>query len=77
MEINTQEILKRFKVFDSPNLFDLEKDEMFALLKQNRCLWCGNKLRFMQNGKMAFCKSVKHKKRFIISIEKLNKINGK
>ena len=75
MEIN-QNILNRFKVYQSDLLFDIEKDEMFFLLKENRCLKCGNKLKFMRNGKLAYCRSVKHKKSFIISIEKLNKING-
>jgi hypothetical protein len=76
MEIN-KDILNRFKVYQSDNLFDLEKDEMFFLLKENRCLKCGNKLKFMRNGKMAYCRGVKHLKPFIISIEKLNHINGK
>lgn len=77
LNINPSEFLKRFKVYESPLLFDIDQKEMFATLKQNRCLICGNKLKFMRNGKMAFCKSVKHKKSFIISVEKLNKINGK
>ena len=77
MELNTQDILSRFKVYESNTLFDLEKDEMFRLLKDNRCLKCGNKLKFMRNGKLAYCQSVKHKKSFIINIEKLRKIQGK
>jgi hypothetical protein len=76
MEINTN-ILDKYKVIQSNTLFDLERDEMFHLLKENRCLICGNKLKFMRNGKLAYCKGVKHKKTFIISISKLNKINGK
>ena len=77
MELNKQDILSRFKVVESDTLFDLEKDEMFRILKAERCLKCGNKLKFMRNGKLAFCRSVKHKKSFIISVVKLNKINGK
>ena len=68
---------KKFKIYSSPNLFDISQDEMFALLKENRCLWCGNKLKFMLNGKSAYCKSPKHRKTFIISIAKLNHLNGK
>lgn len=76
MEINI-DILNRFKVNESDMLFDLEKDDLFRALKDNRCPKCGCRLIVMRNGKMAYCKSVKHKKRFMISIEKLNKINGK
>lgn len=76
MEID-RNMLNRFKVYQADTLFDVEKDEMFFLLKENRCLKCGNKLKFMRNGKMAYCRSVKHKKPFVISISKLNKINGK
>ena len=75
MEIN-QNILNRFKVYQADTLFDIDQKEMFFLLKENRCLKCGNKLKFMRNGKLAYCRSVKHKKSFIIGIEKLNKING-
>ncbi len=75
MEINTN-ILNRFKVYESPLLFDIEQDEFYNSLKQNRCIYCGNKLKFMQNGKMAYCKSVKHKKPFLIGMDKLKKING-
>lgn len=77
MEIDITQLMSRFKVFSSDTLFDIEKDEMFLLLKENRCLKCGNKLKFMRNGKMAYCRSVKHKKAFVISVQKLNHINGK
>jgi ribosomal protein S27AE len=70
-------MMSRFKVIESDMLFDIEKDDLFIALKENRCPKCGCKLVFMRNGKMSYCKSVRHKKRFCISIEKLNKINGK
>lgn len=76
MEIDIN-ILNKFKVYQADTLFDIEKDEMFFLLKENRCLKCGNKLKFMRNGKMAYCKSPKHRKTFIIRVSKLNHINGK
>ena len=77
MEINTQDILNRFKVIESDMLFDVGQFEMYAILKENRCLKCGNKLKFLTNGKLAICSSKKHKKPFVISVAKLNKINGK
>lgn len=61
--------MERFKVFTPSTLFDPD----LSLLKENRCILCGNKLKFMRNGKSAFCSSVKHRKSFIISVDKLEK----
>ena len=69
--------MKRFTVYENDQLFDIEKDDLFRALKDNRCPKCGNRLKFMRNGKMAYCKGVKHRKTFIIGMDKLNKINGK
>ncbi len=76
MEID-KNLMKRFKVYESPTLFDLEQDDFYAILRDSRCIYCENKLKFMINGKWAYCRSKKHKKPFMIGIEKLNKINGK
>lgn len=76
MEIDNN-ILNRFKIYESDQLFDIDQKDLFIALKDNRCPKCGCRLVFMRNGKMAYCKSVRHKKRFIISILKLNHLNGK
>lgn len=76
MEID-KDILNRFTINQSDMLFDLSKEDLFCALKENKCPKCGCNLCLMKNGKMYFCKSVKHKKRFLIGMEKLNKINGK
>lgn len=77
MEIDINKILSRFKVNESPQLFDIEREDFFRILKEGRCIYCGCKLILMRNGKMYYCKSVKHKQRFIISSEKFRKITGK
>lgn len=77
MDLDTEKTLKRFTVYKPDTLFDIDQKEMFFLLKENRCLKCGNKLKFARSGKIAYCRSVKHRKPFIISIAKLQHINGK
>lgn len=74
MNLDTQKILSRFKVYESPQLFDT--DDFFTLLKQNRCPICSCKLYLRKDGKMYYCKSVKHKSRFVISTEKLDKFKS-
>lgn len=71
MEIKeiTKEYLSKFKVYESPLLFDTD----YSLLKEGRCPLCMNKLRIMRNNKLAFCPSKKHKQKFICDIKKINK----
>lgn len=45
-------------------------DPMIAI-KQKRCPYCGNKLYEMRGKPFWYCKSKKHKRRFIISKEKM------
>ncbi len=76
MEIDPK-LLARFKVHSSPTLWDTSQETLFKALKLERCPWCACRLKFMQKKPMAYCASKKHKARFVISVEKLNKINGK
>ena len=67
---------RKYKVYNSPTLWDISQDTLFKALKLLRCPWCGCKLKFMKKP-MAYCKSVKHRQKFLISMDKLNWINGK
>lgn len=61
--------LSRFKVYNSPTLFDApDENKLFA---DKRCKWCGNKLKIMRDKPFAYCSSKKHKQRFICGIDKL------
>lgn len=77
MELDIDKMMKRFTVRQSDQLFDIEQKDMYASLKDNRCIKCGCRLVFTRNGKVAFCRSVKHKQQFLITVAKLNHINGK
>ncbi len=65
--INSEEYLKKFKVYNSPSLFEPD----FKLLKKGRCPVCGIILRVPFEGKIAYCPSKKYKKHFVIGKEKL------
>lgn len=78
MEINIKQILgdtymSRFKVFNMDTLFEPE----WSNLQINRCPLCGNKLKFLRNGKLALCSGRLHKKSFCISIKRLSLIKEK
>lgn len=42
-------------------------------LKDTRCIWCGNRLKLTQKG-LYICKSVKHKKSFVIKKELFDEV---
>ena len=63
--------LSKFTVHQSDMLFDLEPKDIHNALAEKRCPKCGNKLHIPLKGKMAFCKSKKHKQTFKCSIDKL------
>jgi hypothetical protein len=73
MELNIQQILSRFKVYTPSTLFEPD----YSLLKEKRCILCGNKLRNLRNGTRAICTSKKHRKPFTIGMEQLNKLTNK
>ena len=59
---------KNFKIYTPDTLFDPD----YSLLKEKRCILCGNKLKVMRNGKKAYCNGVKHRKTFIVGVDKLS-----
>ena len=65
IDLDTNKILNRFKVYKSDALFDLD----YSILREGRCPLCFNKLRILGNGKRAICAGKKHKKAFTISCD--------
>lgn len=64
------DFLKRFRVFHQATLFEPDWD----MLKKGRCPLCFNKLKEPRTRPIVYCNGVKHKKNFVISKEKYNKI---
>jgi hypothetical protein len=60
--------LARFKVYKADTLFEPD----YTLLKENRCILCGNKLKIMRDGTKAYCNGKKHRKTFIVGVDKLS-----
>lgn len=60
--------LEKFKVFPEQTLFE---PDLSVAIKQHRCIYCFNKLKFPMNRKVAVCNGKKHAKPFVISIDKL------
>lgn len=68
----------------NPNLFDKYKEmkvvsdgtlfgvEPIIAIQHRACPYCFCKLYLMRNNKFYYCKSVKHKKRFVISKAKMD-----
>lgn len=75
MEINPN-IISKYKVSLSPTLWDISQDTLFRALRLGVCPYCACKLYQMKNGNWR-CKSVRHKKPFIIREKRLKEINGK
>lgn len=69
-ELLGKEYLDKFKIIYSSILFEPN----WEALKLNRCPLCGNKLKFPRNKEIGFCRSVKHKKSFVISNKRLKEI---
>lgn len=69
-KVDIDEYMKRFRVFNPETLFEPE----WNLLKLNRCPLCGNLMKFTFDGKSAYCSGKKHRKRFFLSMESLEKI---
>ena len=59
---------KTLKFYNPDTLFDLPLKEA---LDQKRCPICSCNLYEMKNKKFWYCKSVKHKRRFIVSSDKI------
>lgn len=60
--------LSKFKVYYEQTLFPPN----WEALKVKRCPLCSCKLKIPLNKKIAFCRSKKHLKPFIIKVSKLN-----
>ena len=65
-----EDFLKRFRVFHPQTLFEPD----WELLKQGHCPICRNKLKVSRSKPIVYCNGVKHKRNFVISKEKYNKI---
>lgn len=70
-----EKMKKDFKVYYSDTLFEPTFEDLRTSCQEKRCLVCNCKLYLMRNRPLYYCKSVKHKKKFIISQEKLEKIS--
>lgn len=71
-EIFGEEYLDKFRVLFRETLFE----PAWEALKVNRCPLCGNKLKFPQSKKIAYCSGRKHKKSFVINLERLQEIKN-
>ena len=72
MQINTEQILSRFKVIPPKSLFPLEKEDFIKWLPKMKCPICHRRLYWNWEGTKAFCRS-KKKDKFFITAEKLEK----
>lgn len=70
MEINIENYIKKFKVFEEQTLFPPN----FDALKENRCPLCNCQLKFPYTKAIAYCNSKKHIKRFVITLKVFNEI---
>jgi hypothetical protein len=68
MELNID--LSRFKVFNSPTLFPMTKEQIIHFLSKKLCPVCMHKLYMKQDGSIYFCKS-KFKDKFVVKAETL------
>ena len=71
LTINTEEYLKKFKIFYPKTLFPPN----FENLQKNCCPVCGRKLYLTRNKKVAYCKS-KVKDKFTITGKRLLQLGG-
>lgn len=69
-ELLGENYLKRFRVFYPQTLFPPN----FDALKSYSCPLCSHKLKFPKRSKIAYCRSIKHKKPFVISSKRLLEI---
>ena len=72
MQINTEQILSRFKVIPPKSLFPLEKEDFIKWLPKMRCPICHRRLYWTLDGRIARCKS-KEEDKFFITAETLDK----
>lgn len=71
-ELLGQRYMERFRVFHSITLFE----PYWENLRKEKCPICGNKLQLPLNKKIFYCRGVRHKKPFIIGVEKLKQLNA-
>ena len=67
--------LSRFKLYHEQTLFPIDKETIIRAKQEKRCIYCGLKIKFPRTGKIAYCNSPKHPKRFVIKLETLNANN--
>lgn len=68
MDLSIFDKYKNLEVKSDGTLFGIEP---LDAIKFKRCPYCGNKLYEMRGKPFWYCKSKKHKQRFIISKEKM------
>lgn len=68
MELNLFDKYKNIKVVSDGTLFGIEP---LIAITHRVCPYCYCKLYLMRSGKFYYCKSKKHKNKFIISKEKM------
>ena len=61
MNIDLSKYLERFKIIQSPRLFDTDSKEDWNLIKSGVCPICLCNLKLSMKGDV-YCKSAKHKK---------------
>lgn len=64
--------MDRFKVFHEQTLFP----PTWESLLHDRCPLCNNKLKFPLNRKIAICGGTKHRKPFVIGLDKLKDVKN-
>lgn len=71
MDINLFSRFKEMKFHEQATLFEVD---LLAALKRRICPYCACKLYEMRGKPFWYCRSKKHKKRFIIHKDKMSKI---
>jgi hypothetical protein len=72
-ELLGEEYLERFKVYHQATLFEPFWDALLL----DRCPLCGSKLKKMKTKPLYYCKSIKHKRSFLIKQERLSEVKRK
>lgn len=65
-----KQFLEKFKIVWRETLFE----PAWEVLKVDRCPICGNKLKFPKAKKIAYCNGKRHKKSFVINVNRLNEL---
>ena len=75
MEINLEQYLSRFKVFNSPSLFPPTQEEFLKDVLSGKCPHCKRKIYWKADKSLGYCKS-KVKDGFVITRNAYSKLGG-